>query len=460
MRRLLIIIWLIGSAASGHAAVDLTEWSWQRTIDVGDVGDAGDAAAVGTSPGFVRLAIVPEIFNESQAALHDLRVIDEGNRLVPHVIHWGRVEGTLRQEWQPARLLNASFAPGKYASVIADFGESAEKNSVMVTLSGQNYRRRALVEGSRDSHAWEGVAEEMWLFDVSLPGQRFRADTIRFPVNNFRYLRLTVFNMPDDPRRITIDTVQFAFQRTGMEKELKSLPVKQMGVSQDEKEKQTVIDLDLGSRNLPVASLRLEIATPYFYRGYELFGRNQSREKIPRKTETQWDTTEREVPWQSIHRGVFYRIQYKQKTGESVKVETIRAPYRYLQLRIFNGDNPPLKLENVAVYWRETSLVFQAEAGRRYRLIGGNPRAGEPNYDLARSIHGIDDFKLPVAGLGLLTATPRREQLSPWTERHSTLIWVILLLAVGAMLTLVLKNLKKLPSSPTGQADAEKEKES
>jgi len=454
MRRLLIlIIWLIGNATSGHAAIDLAEWHWQRSIDVGDVGDAG------TSSGFVRLPIVPEIFNESQAALHDLRVIDEGNRLVPHVIHWGRVEETQRQEWKPARLLNASFSPGKYASVTADFGESAEKNSMTVMLSGQNYRRRALAEGSSDSHAWEVVAEEIWLFDVSLPGQRFRVDTIRFPVNNFRYLRLTVFNMPDDPRKITIDTVRCAFQRTGMEKELKSLPVKQMGVSQDEKEKQTILDLDLGFCNLPVASVRLEIATPYFYRGYELFGRNQLREKIPRKTETQWDTIEREVPWQSIHRGVFYRIQYQQKTGESVKVETIRAPYRYLQFRIFNGDNPPLKIGDVSVYWRETSLVFRAEAGRRYRLIGGNPRATEPNYDLARSIQGVDDFKLPVAGLGLLTATPHKERLSPWTERHSALIWIILVLAVGTMLALVLRNLRKLPSSPAGKADAEKGKE-
>lgn len=451
MRRLLIIIiWLISSAASGQAAIDLAEWHWQRLIDVGDAG---------TSSGFVRLPIVPEIFNESQAMLHDLRVIDEGNRLVPHVIHWGRVEGTPLQEWKPTRLLNASFVPGKYASVTADFGESAEKDSMRIILSGQNYRRRALVEGSSDGQAWKVVAEEIWLFDVSLPGQRFRVDTIRFPVNSFRYLRLTVFNMPDDPRRITIDTLQCAFQRTGMEKELKSLPVKQMGVSQDEKEKQTVLDLDLGFCNLPVANLRLEIATPYFYRGYELFGRNQWREKIPRKTETKWDTTEREVPWQSVLRGVFYRIQYQQKTGESITVETVRAPYRYLQLRIFNGDNPPLKVEDVSLSWRETSLVFRAEAGQRYRLIGGNPLASEPHYDLARSIQDIDDFNLPVAGLGALTATPRKEQLSPWTERHSTLIWTILVLAVGTMLALVLRNLKRIPSSPAGKAGAEKDKE-
>ncbi len=87
MKKLLVLILLISIATSVHAAIDLTGWSWQRSIDVR------------TSAGFVRLAITPEIFNESQATLDDLRVIDENRRLVPHVIHWGRVKETQHLEW-------------------------------------------------------------------------------------------------------------------------------------------------------------------------------------------------------------------------------------------------------------------------------------------------------------------------------------------------------------------------
>jgi len=436
MKRLLAIIGLVGIAISTEAAVDLTGWNWQRSINTG------------TSSGFVRLVIPPEVFNEGQATLNDLRVIDESKRLVPHVIHWGRVQETQRLEWQPARQINATFAPGKYATVAVDFGGTAEKNQITVSLSGQNYRRRALLEGSNDSQAWEVVAEDVWLFDVSLPGQNFKVDTIQFPTNNFRYLRLTVYHMTDDPRRITIETVQSAFQRTEMEKELAPMPVKHRAVSHDEKNNQTILELDLGFRNLPVASLRFEITTPYFYRGYELLGRNESKEKVPRKTETRWDTIEQDVPWKSVHRGVLYRIQHKQKISESLKAEGVSAPYRYLQLRIFNGDNPPLKLGGVSLYRRETSLVFQVQPGQGYTLIGGNPKVGEASYDLAKSIQGIDEFMLPLVSLGPLTAIQRKEQIPPWTERHSTLLWIILALAVGMMLIVILRNLKKLPSSP------------
>jgi len=69
-------------------------------------------------------------------------------------------------------------------------------------------------------------------------------------------------------------------------------------------------------------------------------------------------------------------------------------------------------------------------------------------YDLARSVQGIDDLKLPAVSLGPVTAIPRKEQLPPWTERHSTLLWIILVLAVGTMRILIVRNLRKLPPPP------------
>ena len=439
MKKFLAIICLLVVATSAEAAFDLTGWRWQRPIDAQKLS------------GFVRLTMTPDIFDESQAGLGDLRVMDEGNKLVPHVIHWGRVEETQQPEWQPARLLNPTFLPGKYARAIVDFGEKVEKNSVTVSLPGQNYRRRALLEGSDDSTVWDVVAEEVWFFDVSLQGHNFKIDTVKFPTNNFRYLRLTVYNMPDDPRRITIDGVKCALRRTGTEKEWVPVPVKRTTLSHDENKHHTVFDLDLGYRNLPVVSLEFEITTPFFNRGCELLGRNESKERVPQKTETKWDTVEQEVPWKSLHRGVLYRMHHKNKTIESLKMEGLHAPYRHLQLRIFNEDNPPLKLEGVSVYRRDGSLVFQVEPGQRYTLIGGNPKAMGARYDLSKAIQGIDGFTLPAVGAGSPAAIAHKEQLPPWSERHGTFIWIVLVLAVAAMVFFIVKNLKKLPASDERQ---------
>ena len=438
MSILFAAVLLFFSVTGTSAAFDHAGWAWQRPIEV-------QAAS-----GFVRLPIPPEVFDESQATLDDLRVLDDGNTLVPHVIHWGRVREAQELEWRPARLLNQTYLPGRYARVMVDFGQIVEKNRVMVSLSGENYRRRALLEGSNDSRSWEVVAEDLWLFEVSFQGQHFKVDTLKFPPNSFRYLRLTVYNMVDDPRRITIESVKAAFSHAEGQKELVPVPVKSMTGSLDEKTNQSTVELDLGFRNLPVASLQLIFGTPYFYRGYELLGRNQAVEKVPRKTETGWDTVERKVPWAFIRRGVVYRTQHQKKVTESLAVESIHAPYRYLQFRIFNGDNPPPQLDGATVFRRDTSLVFEIVPSRTYRLIGGNARARAASYDLAKAVQGVDELKVPAVRLGPSLPLDQKEKLPPWSERHSVIIWAVLILAVSVMLLLIIRSLKSLRATRQG----------
>ena len=434
MKRLLVTMFLLGTATAASATFDYEGWGWQRPIPVG------------RNSGFVRLSISPEVFDQSQATLDDLRVLDSRNRLVPHVVHWGRDRVIRHMEWLPARLLNEIFRPQTYSRVTIDFGEMVEKNRIKVDLSGENFRRRALLEGSNDSKTWEVLAEDLWLFHVSMQGQNFKVDTLKFPRNNFRYMRLTAYNMSDDPRRITIQSVKGAFYRTESEKELVVVPVKSIHTSFDKKRNQSIFELDLGFRNLPVVIMECEISTPYFSRGYELRGRNQAMEKVRRKTESGWKTVERKNPWKSMHRGVLYRTRYKKKISASLQLEGLKAPYRYLQLRVYNGDNPPLQLSRVVIFRRDTSLVFQAQHGQTYALIGGNSKARPADYDLAKAVRGVDEFTLPVVHPGESAMLEPEEEMIPWSERHGGVILIVLIFAVGVTLRFILKNLRGLPS--------------
>jgi hypothetical protein len=440
MKRLVVILVLLGTATTGNTAFDHRGWKWQRSIPVE------------ASSGFVRLSIIPEILDQSQATLNDLRVLDGNNNLVPHVIHWGRVHELKHMEWLAARLLNETFIPKQYTRVMLDFQEMLEKNRIKVALSETNYRRRALLEGSNDSLTWEIVAEDLWFFDVRLQDRKFTLDTLTFPRNNFRYLRLTVYNMTDDPPRITIESAKSAFYRTESQKELVEVPVKDSRVSYDQKKKQSIFELDLGYRNLPVVNMAFEFDTPFFYRGYELVGRNQAVEKVRRKTENGWKIVEQKVSWKKVSTGVLYRTRYNNKTSAALKLEGLKAPYRYLQLRVFNGDNPPLELRRARLFRRETSLVFQATPQQNYTLIGGNAKVRPPDYDLAKAVRGVDEFKLPVvhSGPAVLLSIPADKAL-PWSERHAGLILIILAAAVGVMLVFIVKNLKGFPGKDRRQ---------
>jgi len=432
MRVLLAAILLLFTQAGANAAFEPTGAAWQRSIELA------------RASGFVRLPIPPEVFDEAEATLDDLRVVEDGNTLVPHVFQWGRARQIQTMEWRPARLLNQAYAPGRYGRVIADFGAQVEKSQVKVIISGTNYRRRVLVEGSDDGKSWEVLAQGLWLIDVSLQDQSFRVDTLKVPPNTFRHLRLTVSNIFGDFRPFAFKAVEASAQRTETQEELVQVPVRGMTTTLDEKGNYSSVDLDLGARNLPVVSLRCAIRTPYFSRAYELMGRNMPRERVPRKTESGWDTVEREVRWVPISRGVLYRIKYQTRVEESLGIEGFSAPYRYLNLRILNADNPPVDLDGVTVSRRQTSLIFCAAPGRSYALVGGNPQARAASYDLADAMKGVDELRVPTVRLGPSRPLEGKKELLPWSDGHGVLVWMVLMVAVGIALFLVVRNTKRM----------------
>ncbi len=433
MRIMLAILLIFGTATASDAAFKKAEWSWQRLIELNG------------KSGFVQLMITPEIFDQSQPSLNDLRVLNRDNALVPHMIHRGQIKTVKHMEWRPARLLNAAFVPKAFSKVTIDFEEKVEKNRIELKLSGENYRRRALLEGSDNNKDWEIVAENIWLFDVRLKDRHFKVNTIEFSRNDFRYLRLTVFNMGDDPRRIFIEAVKGAYSRTENKKELVPVPVKQIKHLIDTKKKRTIIEFNLGFRNMPITSLNIESTESYFYRAYELCGRNQVTEMVSRKTEAGSDMREREVPWKVLRRGVLYRIKNNTKTTELLKIEGLNAPYRYFQLRIFNRDNPPLPIAGGTVFRREVSLIFRSEQNQYYMLIGGNRTVKAADYDLAKAVRGLDRGMLPrvVAESSAVPILHQKKKL-PWSDRHNILLWFVLIVAVFIVAIMIIKNLKAI----------------
>jgi len=430
--RILMTLALMSLAVPAWAVFDTGDWTWQRPIEA-ELDEAG----------FVRVPIDLEIMDASQPSLNDLRVLDGSGDLVPHVVHRGRAAEQRRSQWRDVRLLNRTFEPETYERVILDFGEPTEKNRIELDVSGTNYRRRVSIEGGSDTEIWEPVLENGWIFDVSMPERDFRANTVDFPRNNFRYLRVTVYHMPEDPERLTIRGVKAArYEKVG-DKELVTVPVRTMTETFDDEKRQTIYDLDLGFRNVPVAEFRIETDEPYYHRGYELYGRNAATEKIERKTETGWDTTERDVPWRRVARGVFYRVRDEEKISESNSVEEMNAPYRYLQLRVYERDNPSLAINGFTVQRRDMSLVFDYQPGGVYTLIGGSRKARAAQYDLARAVSQVDEFELPTVSLGAAAAFEHELELGPWSERHRTLLLCLVAGGTLVMLYVVLKNIRQ-----------------
>ncbi|MGI8908099.1 MAG: DUF3999 family protein [Candidatus Sumerlaeaceae bacterium] len=432
----LITAALVGLCASTVGAFDDKHWTWQRALEVPQ------------TTGFITVPITHKVFDESNLDLADLRVLDGARNPVPHLITWTNETGSAKITRKPVQLLNATYQPGQFARVTLDFGAPETKNEIHVRVPGRNFRRKAMIEGSTDAQSWETVAQDLWLFDVSVQEKSFKADTLRFPANNFRYLRLTVFNMPDDPEHIAIEEASATHFEAASSTGTEALALRQMSEEQDTKTKQTAWTFDAGWRNLPIMKVAFSFNDPYFHRAFELYGRNSTTEILTMRTETGVEQKMQATPWAHVDSGVMYRILEGSGPRESLVVQQMRIPYRYLKLAVSNQDNPPLHLDSAVASVAHAKLIFAADPKQRYILIGGNRRTGQASYDLPHAVRNLSPAALPVANIGEATLLAHKPELAPWTERHSSALLGALVVAVAFMLGLVFSSMRKMPGPP------------
>lgn len=411
---------------------DFQAWKWKRNIETHG------------SKGFVRVPLSPEIFDSSQLCLTDLRVVNQSGALVPHLLEWERAAKGPQPEWKSARLLNRSQVDKKYSRVVADFGRIEEKNTLKVSVSGANFRRTVGIEGSNDSIRWEKLGHVFLLFDVTIQGRQQRVDVLRLPPNNYRFLRITVYNMPDEQEPIAIEAVKCATRKAITDKDLIPVPLKDLSIAQDKNSGQTVIRIDLGFKNLPINRIRIRVEDAYFHRGFSVSGKNSQDRDQRNHGKTFRTKAEQTDSVTYASSGVLYRVKDKEGSHEHLTLDDVNACYRFLELRIYNGDNPPLKVTTLEVWRGRADLIFEARPGTSYMLLGGNPAALTPNYDFARSVRDLDKDRLPVVEMGPAAKGP--EQRSPWSERHGTLILTVLValaIAIGFFILNSMKNLSK-----------------
>jgi hypothetical protein len=115
-----------------------------------------------------------------------------------------------------------------------------------------------------------------------------------------------------------------------------------------------------------------------------------------------------------------------------------------LFLETENGDNPPIELEQFAVFYPATRILFKAKAGDELFLYYGNPRVSAPSYDL-----NLVASQLLAADKAIAT-TAAEEQLKKmsWAASQTpgqggVLLWVILAMVVAVLLVIIARLLPK-----------------
>jgi hypothetical protein len=424
----------VASAASLFAA-DLPapwrSWRYVRCVELPQLAER--RAIVITLPW--------EIYRRSDSHGLDFRVINENGEEVPYLLP--QASAGSRTSTFPSRIIERSFVPGKFTQVVVRMSDGGQRreggyaiaerlnalpwfNSYSLSTSETDFMFWVETAVSDDAHEWRIV-------DARSPISRFRNrglegnQKVRFPgSSNQRFLRVRIM---DAEKEFRVDNVEVLSAESSDSLRF-PVPVTFAAVNSEDATESRFL-CDLGNSNVPLEEINISTDQPEFYRAIRI------------------SSSDDNVQWSYQRGGEIYRFHSGDNLKESSGVAFLEVFARFWRVEIVNGNDQPLTNVRIAAKAAQRRIVFPAEPGHAYRLLYGNGKATRPHYDFGKILDGKE--KEPIASLGPEAQNSNYADPRPFTERHPSLLWIVVTIA-AALLAYTAFSVLRAPSPKPEQS--------
>lgn len=360
-------------------------------------------------PGYASTVLPKEIDPEPEGDYHMLRLVDESGNEVPFAIDPDR-----RTPLPPQSVVlsDTGFVKGKYSQAVIDGGTyGLLHDTIVVKSSRPTYILTATVEASPDRKTWRMLRTDATIFHVA--DANAGNATITFPATRDRWLRLRVLDA-----KAAFDISGVLLDHRPPQRESLSI-LGSSDLRADGNRQQCVIDL--AAADVGAEAALIESEQPRFSRSVTV------ESSADLKT------------WTSAGEGTVERFA----SGlPSVRIVFGERYARYWRVTVENGNDAPLASARATMLGRRRTIVWEARPEHHYRLLGGNPEAVAPQYDLGERLarENWTSVVLPTAPAQI---GPARNL--PWNQRFP---WSLNLLLAAASLVVVVVALRVLKSIP------------
>ena len=355
----LVAILPIAAARPATALSDIERMPYRAVIESGPASDGAPAV----------IELPPEVLDRARADLADLRIasIMSGTLLPFRLYDRSASPPRVTLYSSAAKKIGEDWTSNELTTFVYDFGEPLRRNRLRITCPNEQFVARVRIDGSDDRSTWTVLRERAPLFrfdNVSDGGGITEKDTVIVPENAYRYVRIKIVEDRESWEPVEIRRVRSAYvpapgppSPDGVD-----VPIASADRSRDDKQGVTSIVLDLGFRHLRVAGLRFAAETPEFVRFVDVTGRND-RGADPSDS----------ADWHPDANDLVYRQSAPGGAGESLTLPVTSGRYRYLRVRVYDLDDPPVPLDVTAVSRRPVRLSFRPDGPGPFALYFGNP---------------------------------------------------------------------------------------
>jgi len=422
MQRPVPFLVALAIVAASASATDLPQmWrTWRYSAPV-EAHQTQDAPA--------EIVLSPNVLSHSENRLADLRLINAQGTEIPYVLY-SQHEIALPQNSETGQIRENSFVPGKFTQVIIELpATNVFRDTIKIETPEQDFMNWVEVAASDDTHLWRVVKDRA-------PISRFMKEnltgnqTIQFSQNTARYLRLRIF---ETSRQFQITGASvLAFAKTDPDFAFITPSFSRSEDNSSASHKTSQFTADLSAQNLPVAQVSFATPQPEFYRAVRILTSEDGKE------------------WQSISGGEIYRYKSGNKLEESLAISLHEVwGARHWRIEILNGSDAPLPSLGISFAYANRRVSFQLVQGQAYRLLYGNSKASAPQYDVQHIFAYKDKRTAFAAALGPEDRTANYDDGRPFSERHPSLLWTALGLAILVLAYSALRAMRTpAPPSP------------
>jgi hypothetical protein len=372
------------------------------------------------SSGYVLLDLPDEVLSQTQSGLPDLRIYSAEEEIPYALLKDADLTPALRYE--QAELLNRAL--DNQDNLVFELKIPPEKwvDQVVLVSSNQNFIRRVMVEGSRDQQAWVTLAANSTIFDLS-EEKKSRHLEINLTPTNYAYLRVTIIN--EGKGSFQLEGAQLSYvNQTIRAAALKERPYE---LSQDDSQEgvqEYAFDL---SAHFPSRELEIYTNAQNFNRTIEVYASTDKK------------------AWNLLSSGEIYSYRLDNLTAQQLKLR-FNTELRYLQLKIFNQDNPSLAIGEIKIRGVNPALLFSVDPAKDYYLYWNSSQIKAAVYDVQKFKENLDYNKLPQVNLGPAERNEafQFKDIRPWTERNSWLLQLMLILVVVVLTGAVILSIRKI----------------
>jgi len=372
--------------------------------------------SVPPSDGFYSITVSPELSGYLGTALNDVRVMD-GRQQVPFIIR-NASAAIINRFRDTLHVVERTVSDTGLSFLVFANPAGNTLHECTLLIGSADAERTAMITGSNDGRRWFSVAEKVPIAPQPSGTHNSYEQTLNLPAGNYRFYKVAIDNGRNAPLNIEAvyrSSAQSRAGRAGMQVN----EVAAVFLQKDSTDHYTYIRVQNPHR-YHIEQVSLELTGPKYYKRPLILANSNGEQEFELGLGT--------AP-------VFTMQAFNDSAW---------------QIRIFNGDNPPLKIRTVSTTQATRQLLAYLEGGKQYFLLLTAPDAAAPQYELQGFRDSIPDI-VPELTVGRVTEAPA----TPITARgdqpgNKLWIWISLVtvLAILGFFTMrLVKDMKEEHSS-------------